>query len=412
MKVLHVNDTDLRGRAFNGYDLLGDLETRGIKAQQAVLEKASDDGRVLPLFTMPSDASLNDAIERVEWEHGMCGLLYPWGRVLAATPEFRDADVVHYHLLHNRMISVLDLPWLFSQKPSVWTFHDAWPLTGHCIRPVECEGWMRECDPCPFPQRWFAMKTDCASEMWKVKRDVYSTLDADIVVASPQMLDMVRGSQLGSVFQRVHMVPFGVDVDAYPPDASKPDCRERLGIPADDFVVLFRAAVGDVKGTDVLIEALAEAPPERPTTLVSVDGTGLLKSLERDYRVIELGWVEDPGAYREVLCACDLFAMPSPTEAFGLMALEAMAAGRPVVCVEGTAVAALVNAPECGSAVPRGDSKALRAALDGFSADPCDVQRRGGAGRELAATEYRHDRYVDALVAIYQAAARRGKSLG
>jgi glycosyltransferase involved in cell wall biosynthesis len=401
VRVLQVNDTDLRGRRFNGYDLISELRGSGIECSQAVLTKESDDPEVFSLLSEPTDEALNDALWRVEQRNAMSALLYPWARLLVESPAFRDADVVHYHLIHNRMLSLLDLPDLFARKPSVWTFHDPWVMTGHCIYPMECEGWLTGCEPCPYPNRRFAMTPDCAGRMWSVKRDAYSRLDVDVVVASPFMEGMVRRSPLTGHFQHVHRVPFGVRGDSFLPESERAGSRRGLGIPPDDLVIFFRSAEGEYKGTDKLIEALGSSPPSRPTTLLTVDALGLLGGLKQRYNIVELGWVEDGSLYPRLFSACDMFVMPSLAEAFGLMALEAMAAGRPVVCFEGTTIASITHAPECGIAVPFGDAAALRAAIDGLASDPADAQRRGGLGRELAKSEYSHERYLDEISSLY-----------
>jgi glycosyltransferase involved in cell wall biosynthesis len=99
--------------------------------------------------------------------------------------------------------------------------------------------------------------------------------------------------------------------------------------------------------------------------------------------------------------------MPSTAEAFGLMAVEAMGAGRQVVCFEGTALPSVTHAPECGIAVPMGDSSALRAAIDRLARHPEEAALRGRLGRLLAAEEYDHDRYLDSITEVYGSAAER-----
>jgi len=155
-----------------------------------------------------------------------------------------------------------------------------------------------------------------------------------------------------------------------------------------------------------LLQALARQRPLRSTTLLTVDRKGLLKGLSRDYRIVELGWT-DGGSLARAYSACDAFAMPSHVEGFGMMALEAMAAGRPVICLEGTAVSEVTHAPSCGFAVPRGDVSALRAAIDHLSQHAEDRARRGELGRRLAAREYSHEGYVQSLADLYASAAAR-----
>ena len=97
VKVLQVNNVDLHGRRFNGFDLIEDLGARGIDCSQAVLNKLSGDPRVFPLIEGPADEALHRALARVEDRRSMNNLLFPWARRLLETSEFGEADVVHYH---------------------------------------------------------------------------------------------------------------------------------------------------------------------------------------------------------------------------------------------------------------------------------------------------------------------------
>jgi len=402
VKVLHVTDDDLPGRRFNGYDLIDDLASRDIQGKQAVLRKSSDNPDVVSLFAGRGDEDLQFRLKEVERRHSINNLLFPWGRLLAETKEFGDADVVHYHLIHNQVLSLYDLKWLFGLKPSVWTFHDPWPLTGHCVHPMGCEGWLSGCAPCPFLDRLFPLERDNADQMWRAKKRLFSEVDLDVVVASEWMLNMVRRSPVTRHLENVHHIPFGIDTRMFVPDDAQASSRRRLGIPENDFVALFRASTWDVKGLSHIIDALGARRPARPTTLLTLGARGLVRELRRDYRIVELGWVDDVALIPLAFSACNVFLMPSLAESFGLMAVEAMAAGRPVVCFEGTALPSVTHAPECGIAVPLGDAAALRASVDRLAADPSEAARRGGLGRGIVAAEYGLERYLDSMAQLYR----------
>lgn len=406
MKVLHVNYADLPGRRFSGYDLLADMECFGFHSKQVVQTKLSDSPLVFELLNS-SDVRLNSAVSAVEQRHGMNDLLSPWGSVLAELPEFAAADIVHYHIIHANMISLLDLPWLFALKPSVWSFHDAWPVTGHCIQPGECPGWLSGCEQCPYPDRPLRVDRDVADRMWRVKRRILADIDVDVVVASQYMLDLVRRSPITAHLSQVSRIPFGVDAAKFLPDKAQARSRRKLGIPKDDFVLMFRSSMDEHKGTAELLNALSLQRPPRPTTLLTVDRKGLLGGLSGHYRVVELGWT-DGDSLACAFSACDVFAMPSHVEGFGMMALEAMAAGRPVICLEGTAVSEITHAPICGFAVPPDDVGALRAAVDHFSLDAGDCAKRGALGRRLAGREYGHEGYLQSLAGLYTSVRTRG----
>ncbi|HEY5505878.1 MAG TPA: hypothetical protein VIK83_00135, partial [Coriobacteriia bacterium] len=231
VKVLHVNNVDLPGRRFSGYDLLHELAPRGVVSKQIVMNKLSDDANVVQLLGTPGDEALQASIAAAEARHSMNNLLYPWGQVLAETEEFREADVIHYHLIHNQMVSLFDLPRLFDLKPSVWSLHDPWAMTGHCVYPMTCDRWLTGCDACPSLDVHFALAIDRANQMWRIKQRVFSECDVDIVVASEFMLDLMRRSPLTAGFDRTHLIPFAVETGVFLPDESRVASRRLLGIP-------------------------------------------------------------------------------------------------------------------------------------------------------------------------------------
>lgn len=126
------------------------------------------------------------------------------------------------------------------------------------------------------------------------------------------------------------------------------------------------------KGFDLLVEAL----PEGMRARIAGEGPGRVEHP----RVEWLGWRADPWP---LLAEADVVAIPSRWEGFGLVAVEAMAAGVPVVA---SAVDGLVEVVgEAGLLVPPGEPSALRAALARLRDDPELRVRLGAAGRARAA---------------------------
>lgn len=410
MKVLQVSDHDLTSRRYNGYDLLDDLASRGIEGRQAVLRKQSSDPRVLELLRDDEDRELQAALLNVERRASFDNVLFPWGRRLVSEPAFQEADVVHYHVIHHKMISLADLPMLFSAKPSVWTFHDPWPITGHCVHPETCEGWLTGCTPCPHLDALFPMAEDKAGAMWQLKREMFERSDVDLVVSSRFMLDMVERAGILSDHVRVQLIPFGLDLDTFRP-TDRSEARKRLGIPQDDAVILLRASEWSVKGLPHLREAMLSSPATRRTTLLTVGSAGLLHDLRDRYTIKDLGTVTDQSTMVSAYAACDAFVMPSTAESFGMMAVEAMACARPVVCFAGTTVEDITFAPDVGLAVPFGDARALRAGIDALLENPAEAERRGALGRKIAEREYGQERYLDQLAALYTAVAHKVRGL-
>ena len=125
------------------------------------------------------------------------------------------------------------------------------------------------------------------------------------------------------------------------------------------------------------------------------------------FQIVELGWTNDEDLMVASHQAADFFVMPSTAEAFGLMAAEAMACGRPVICFEGTSLPGVTFAPEAGLAVPARDAVALAAAMTRWIENPEEVSKRGRRSRELAEAHYGVDLYVERLAAVYRSAVER-----
>jgi glycosyltransferase involved in cell wall biosynthesis len=263
--------------------------------------------------------------------------------------EYREADLLHYHIVHERWLSASDWQRLAADKPVVWTWHDPYIMTGHCIYPLDCRGYRTGCQSCPNLSYHFPIRRDHARGNLERKFQAVMKIDPLVVVASDYMRRMV----LDSVYRdrvRVRVVPFGVEWPAHEDAAS---ARKSLGIPPDDIVIGFRAVYSAYKGMDLIQSALrnlAAVYGSAPITIIAFQEKESLRELNATWRILEPGWVGDESIGR-YYSAMDVFLMPSRAEAFGLMAIEALAAGALPVVTYGTALPELVAAPVYGMAV-------------------------------------------------------------
>jgi glycosyltransferase involved in cell wall biosynthesis len=94
--------------------------------------------------------------------------------------------------------------------------------------------------------------------------------------------------------------------------------------------------------------------------------------------------------------------MPSTAEAFGLMAIEAMACGKPVIVFEGTALPEVIFAPKGGIAVPQGDVDALVFVIEDLVINPKKRQEIGNLAYNIAKENYDRDIFIDRIIALYR----------
>ena len=198
------------------------------------------------------------------------------------------------------------------------------------------------------------------------------------------------------------LIPFGINTDVFRP-LNQVECRSRFGIPGDANVIAFRwAPYFIVKGTSYIEKALDSLELDKPTYLLTFDAKYGLDSLKNKYHLVELGWVDDRNLMAAALNAADIFLMPSIGEAFGMIAVEAMACGTPVIVFEGTSLPSVIHAPHGGIAVPYKDHEALAGAIKLLLEDRILHQTLVENGLKIVQQEYTLDLYVRRHLELYE----------
>jgi glycosyltransferase involved in cell wall biosynthesis len=316
---------------------------------------------------------------------------------------------MHLHIIHDGYFSLSALPYVTSKKPTVWTWHDPWPMTGHCIHPLECRRWQVGCGSCPDLTLPFPMKADRTAEQFSWKRKIYSRTKAEIIVASRWMLEMAEHSPLAESFN-FSLIPFGLDLDVFKP-GDKQAARARLGVLPGLPVILVRALATPFKGLRDFIEAIKSFSPDRKVCIIVVQETGHFEKLRERHQILEFGWTDNEFLLMDLYAACDFLAMPSKAEAFGLMAIEAMACGRPVLSLEGTALPGITFAPNAGLAVQANDVMALANGIHRLISNPDECDARGRLSRTLAQQHYDITKQAESTAGLYQRVLGRADGL-
>lgn len=208
------------------------------------------------------------------------------------------------------------------------------------------------------------------------------------------------------------IVPPGVDTDRFVPlsSADRRAAREQLGLPADGRLVVSVSRLVPRKGMDVLIKATALLAPSRPDLTLAIAGAG--RDHDRLDRLIRrtgapaklLGRVAHDDLPRLYGCG-DVFAMLCRNrwfgleqEGFGIVFVEAAAAGVPQVAGDSGGAAEAVVDGETGLVVRRpGDPTAVADALARLLDDPDRRERMAVAGRERAVAELSYDVLAERL---------------
>lgn len=234
---------------------------------------------------------------------------------------------------------------------------------------------------------------------------IYGTLVRRAAAISPAVAECLRAGGVDSA--RIVLIPSTIDPARVRPARGRDVVRGELGAGPRDVVLVSLAALHARKGLDVLVDALAELARRGCTPHAWLAGEGEERgALERRIsergladRVRLLGRREDVG---DLLAGADLFVLPAHREGLGVAALEAMAAGRPVVATRVGGLADAVVEGRTGLLVPPGDAAALAAAIERLVEDRALRERLGAAGPSRVAEGFLPAQMVAAYEGVYR----------
>lgn len=182
--------------------------------------------------------------------------------------------------------------------------------------------------------------------------------------------DISLFKSVGIPLDKVHYIPNAYNGEAFLEFDSK-SCRKKLGLPLDKKIILNVGNLyGEVKGHKYLIEAMNKVVEQRKDVLCLIIGGGKLEN--RLKKQISSAGLEDciklvgSKPYTEIplwMNACDLFVLPSLSESFGIVQIEAMGCGKPVVATYNGGSEEIVTSEEYGLLCEPGDSNQLAASI-------------------------------------------------
>jgi putative colanic acid biosynthesis glycosyltransferase len=243
------------------------------------------------------------------------------------------ADVIHLHVIHSYFI---EFSWLVkaikcAKKPVVWTTHDYWALTGRCASVGDCNKWKSGCGNCPklksYPPAYF----DNTRVQFKRKRELLEEISSDLVLVAPsKFLASELAGELPNI--EVFHIPNWLDKEF------EIACRNKqLG---NDIIKLPRNKVKVLIVANNLNDPL-KVNVELIYKLLKIKGVELhcigSNSPFLEGNVINHGEISNRTRMVEVVSLCDVALFTSKIDTFGLVMIEALACGVPVLAIESMA---------------------------------------------------------------------------
>lgn len=232
---------------------------------------------------------------------------------------------------------------------------------------------------------------------------------ADLILAPSQDTANQLASQQDVAQERIRVLPWALDPQFEALIAAKPSATPPADFPKGRVILTVGRWFADerYKGMDTLITALPRLLTEWPDVqLVAVgegddqgwleqiaDGRGVLRHV---HFLSGLKYAEIAACYQ----ACEIFALPSRGEGFGLVYLEAMACGKPVIGGLHGGAPEVIDDGKTGYLVQHGDAGQLATSLEALLADPELGRQMGARGRERVERDFRFNVFAKSLKKI------------
>jgi alpha-1,6-mannosyltransferase len=211
---------------------------------------------------------------------------------------------------------------------------------------------------------------------------------AQVFAPSRYMVDYLRSIGVKhAIFQ-----PLGVDLETFNPVRRGRDLRRELNLPRDTRLLAFAGRFSNEKNIPLLLDTFAKLGAPYHLLLIGGDESS------RSGNVTRVPYCRDPGVLAQWLASADAFVHAGAHETFGLIVVEALACGRPVVATRAGALPEIVT-PEVGVLAEPQSASSLAAAI--ASLYERDLEVLGAAARAHALANYHWSRALQLQIARY-----------
>ncbi len=237
--------------------------------------------------------------------------------------------------------------------------------------------------------------------------EVYRASDALVALSC---LEANAFGELGVPSDRIHVLRMGVDPRWGDQSGHPADFRQRYGL--RDPVIAFLGAhtydkglftlvraVARLNGQGIRVQLVSAGPQGEQLIGFAQDQSQQVRDTVRN-QVKVLGEVSEQLKH-ELLAACDMLALPSRVDAFGIVLVEAGLHGKPVVGADAGGIPEVIEQGVTGLLVPFDDESALARAIQKLVTNPRLSARLGAAGRRHVLSRYTWDHTYRSLVEIY-----------
>ncbi len=313
-----------------------------------------------------------------------------------------NPDIIHLHNIHGYYINYPILFKFLSElgKPIVWTLHDCWSMTGHCVHfeSVGCDKWKVGCHDCQYHNTYPAsFIKDNSSNNYQSKKYFFTLPENMTIVPVCHWLgELVKVSYLGKYPVRV--IHNGINLNLFSPQIGRPAQEDKftlLGVASNWNYDKGRAEFSELSKNEnyrvIMVGVSDEIKKQLPPTIHCVKRTSNISELV------------------DLYSKADVFVNPTRNDTYPTVNLEALACGTPVVTYRTGGSPESVDW-KTGSVVERGDFYGLASAIESIRNKTFDermAQRK--ACRERAEKLFDRNDCYEQYVKLYDETLMDGK---
>ena len=313
-----------------------------------------------------------------------------FGLPLSRHPLVRGADAVMLNWVNQGMLSLDEIARIAAERPTVWTMHDMWCLTGVCHHAGTCTRYTGTPGCGWGPELSTTRSRDLSRSTWSRKVEAYRRRHIHFVAVSRWLRLMASESSLMRG-QRVDVIPNAFPVDSFHIEPRR--SRAELGLPEGKKLIIMSAARLDtpVKGLDLAIDALNRLDRSNAAVLLvgALRNPHALDGLHFPH--IAYGAVSEPALLRELYAHSTVLMSTARYETLPTTLIEGQAAGCTPVAFDSSGQCDIISNAEEGILVPSFDTAAFAEALNRALDTPLEphalrasVERRYSDGKVAA----------------------------
>lgn len=311
-------------------------------------------------------------------------------------------DIVHLHNIHDHWLNYKLLFQYLADKniPVVWTQHDQWATTGHCMYNIcGCERWKEECHDCPI-SKWYSL--DCSLRNYQLKKKLLANIPSlTIVPVSEWLGNNIRQSHLKN--RPITVIHNGIDIHTFSPQPT--NAHERYRINKGKKIILGVAAVWDErKGLNDFYELAKNLDKDKFAIVIVGQLTDEIKEVS-GCQMVFVNRTQNALELAQLYSSSSVFVNPTYQDNYPTTNLEAIACGTPVITYRTGGSPEAVD-ENTGLVVEQGDIDGLVSAImrlsNGDYKDAC---------RKRAEGEFDNSKCFNPYITLYNKLLGGGKIL-